>query len=62
MNSIQVGRVTLPDSISVPLVGLIEEVIEKRMGVTTGLEVDSLTIEDGIMKLQGMIPEQVSEG
>lgn len=61
LNSIQVGRVTLPDSISVPLERLVEDVVEKRIGVTTGLEVDSLTIEDGKMKLLGMIPEKVSE-
>lgn len=61
LNSIQVGRVTLPDSISVPLERLVEDVVEKRIGVTTGLEVDSMTIEDGKMKLLGMIPEKVSE-
>lgn len=61
LNSIQVGRATLPDSISVPLVGLIEDVVEKRIRVTTGLDITSLAIENGSMKLQGLIPEKVSE-
>jgi hypothetical protein len=58
-STIQIGKVTLPENIADAVVVAAEDIVERRISMTPGLSVDSLTLENGAMNLEGTIPTSV---
>ena len=59
ISTIQIGKVNLPSSIADPVIAAATDAIERRIGMTPGLNVELLQIQDSQMNLKGTIPQSV---
>jgi hypothetical protein len=57
--SFQLGRVTVPESITTPAARAVEDMAERRMKQLNGLDIKSATIENGKLKIDGTIPATI---
>lgn len=55
----QVGNIQLPDGIATPLIGVVEDAIERRMKQVPGLHIESARIENGAIHITGDMPNIV---
>jgi len=58
-STIQIGRVTLPESISQPLSEVVADVIERRMSEVPGLDVESMSHAKGYLELVAKAPSTI---
>lgn len=56
---IQIGRVTVPESIARPLAGLVEDMIERRIAQIGGADIKDANFKTGKFHLDGTVPETI---
>jgi len=58
-SEIQIGRVTLPESIAGPVAEASGDMVERRMKEVPGVNIERLSLENGKVNLKGTIPNTV---
>ena len=57
--TIQIGRVTVPESIAKPVAGLVEDMIERRIAQIGGADIKDGSFKTGKFHLDGTVPETI---
>lgn len=57
--TLQIGRVTVPESIAKPVAGLIEDMIERRIAQIGGADIKDASFKNGVFHLDGTVPETI---
>lgn len=58
-STFELGRVTVPTSITTPAARAVESVIERRIQQVGGINVESLTMNNGSLQIKGVVPDTV---
>lgn len=57
--TLQIGRVTVPESIAKPVAGLIEDMIERKIAQIGGADIKDASFKTGAFHLDGTVPETI---
>lgn len=58
-STFELGKVTIPESITAPAAKVVEDVIERRLKQVPGLDIQSADFKDGSFHLVGTLPDKV---
>lgn len=58
-STFELGRVTVPSSITAPAAKVVEDVIERRIKQVGGINIESLTMNNGSLQIKGVVPDTV---
>jgi len=57
--TLQIGRVTVPESITKPVAGLVGDMIERRISQIGGADIKDASFKTGTFHLEGTVPETI---